>query len=154
MKRYIRNGRDLAAYVHIDVLFEAYMNACLWLIDNGAPLNPGNPYRTSNNQAGFCIWRSPYIKALVAEVASRALKAVWYQKWFVHRTLRPEEPGGRVHYTKTGAARYPLHSDVLNLRSDRSRGCRTDAVPAFPEGADIPLMAPGMQPSRGRVRRS
>ena len=51
--RYIRNGRDLAAYVHIDVLFEAYMNACLWLIDNGAPLNPGNPYLTSGNQTGF-----------------------------------------------------------------------------------------------------
>ena len=56
------------------------------------------------------MFGAPYIKALVAEAASRALKAAWYQKWFVHRALRPEEYGGRVHFTKTGAARYPLHS--------------------------------------------
>lgn len=137
VKRYIRNGRDLSAYVHIDVLFEAYMNACLWLIDNGAPLNPGNPYRASGNQAGFGTFGAPYIKALVAEVASRALKAVWYQKWFVHRTLRPEEFGGRVHFTRSGAARYPLHSDILNSDAVSRVAARTGAwfLPhAFPEG--------------------
>jgi hypothetical protein len=135
--RYIRNGRDLAAYVHIDVLFEAYMNACLWLIDNGAPLNPGNPYRTSSNQTGFGTFGAPYIKALVAEAASRALKAAWYQKWFVHRALRPEEYCGRVHFTKTGAARYPLHSDILNSDALARVVARTGTwlLPhAFPEG--------------------
>jgi hypothetical protein len=135
--RYIRNGRDLAAYVHIDVLFEAYMNACLWLIDNGAPLNPGNPYRSGSNQAGFGTFGAPYIKALVAESASRALKAAWYQKWFVHRALRPEEFGGRVHFTRTGAARYPLHSDILNSEAVQRVAARTGSwfLPhAFPEG--------------------
>jgi hypothetical protein len=135
--RYIRNGRDLAAYVHIDVLFEAYMNACLWLIDNNAPLNPGNPYLTSSNQTGFGTFGAPYIKALVAEAASRALKAAWYQKWFVHRALRPEEFGGRVHFTKTGAARYPLHSDVMNSDALARVAARngTWLLPhAFPEG--------------------
>jgi hypothetical protein len=135
--RYIRNGRDLAAYVHIDVLFEAYMNACLWLIDNGAPLNSGNPYGTSGNQTGFGTFGAPYIKALVAEAASRALKAAWYQKWFVHRALRPEEYGGRVHFTKTGAARYPLHSDILNSDALGRVAARTGTwlLPhAYPEG--------------------
>jgi hypothetical protein len=136
-RRHIRNGRDLAAYVHIDVLFEAYMNACLWLLDNGAPLNPGNPYRTSSNQSAFGTFGAPYIKALVAEAASRALKAAWYQKWFVHRALRPEEFGGRVHFTKTGAARYPLHSDILTSEAVDRVAARTGArlLPhAFPEG--------------------
>jgi hypothetical protein len=114
VRRYVRNGRDLAAYVHIDVLFEAYFNACLYLIDTGAPLNPGNPYATSTNQKGFGTFGAPHIKALVAEVATRALKAVWYQKWFVHRTLRPEAYGGLVHLTITGTQAYPLHGDVLN----------------------------------------
>ena len=27
---------------------------------------------------------------------NRALKAAWYQKWSVHRRLRPEEFGGRL----------------------------------------------------------
>jgi hypothetical protein len=33
---------------------------------------------------------------LVTEVATRALKAVWWQKWGVHRRLRPEEFGARI----------------------------------------------------------
>jgi hypothetical protein len=28
--------------------------------------------------------------------------------------LRPEEFGGRVHQTKTGAASYPIHADLMN----------------------------------------
>ncbi len=137
--RHIRNGRDLSAYVHIDVLFEAYFNACLWLIDNGAPLNRGNPYGSnrSRTQVGFGMFGAPHVKALLAEVATRALKAVWFQKWFVHRTLRPEEFGGLVHFRKTGEADYPLHSDVLNsqavARTFQRNG--TYFLPhAFPEG--------------------
>jgi hypothetical protein len=134
---YARNGRDLAAYVHIDVLFEAYLNSCLWLVDNHAPLNPGNPYRTSSNQAGFGTFGPPHIKALVAEAATRALKAVWYQKWFVHRALRPEEFGGLVHFTKTHAASYPLHADILNSEAVSRVFARNNTylLPhAFPEG--------------------
>jgi hypothetical protein len=139
--RYIRSGRDLSAYVHIDVLFEAYFNACLWLIDNGAPLNPGNPYLASGNktatETGFGTFGAPHIKTLVAEAATRALKAVWYQKWFVHRNLRPEAYGGLVHFTKTNAASYPLHSDVLNSDALARVFARTGTyfLPhAFPEG--------------------
>lgn len=113
-RRFVRTGRDLAQYVHVDVLFQAYFNACLILFDMGAPFNPGNPYNASNTQVGFGTFGPPHIAALLAEVATRALKAVWYQKWYVHRRLRPEEFGGRVHFTKTGVRSYPLHPDVLN----------------------------------------
>ncbi len=141
--RHIRNGRDLSAYVHIDVLFEAYLNACLWLIDNGAPFNPGNPYGSnfltskSRTQVGFGTFGNPHVKALLAEVATRALKAVWYQKWFVHRTVRPEEFGGLVHFTRTGEANHPLHPDILNSRAVDLVFQRngTHMMPhAFPEG--------------------
>ncbi len=43
VRRYVRSGRDISQYVHIDVLFEAYLNACLYLIHSNAPLNPGTP---------------------------------------------------------------------------------------------------------------
>lgn len=112
--QYMRNGRGLAAYVHVDVLFEAYFNACLVLVDNNAPLDPSNPYLKSRTQTGFGTFGAPHLKTLVAEVSQRALKTVWYAKWFVHRHLRPEAYGGLVHMTKTGQANYPLHSDVLN----------------------------------------
>jgi hypothetical protein len=112
--QYMRNGRGLGAYVHIDVLFEAYFNACLVLVDRGAPLDANHPYAGSRTQAGFGTFGAPHLKTIVAEVSQRALKAVWYAKWFVHRHLRPEAYGGLVHMTKTHQASYPIHSDVLN----------------------------------------
>ena len=135
--QYLRNGRALAAYVHVDVLFEAYFNACLVLIDAGAPLDPNNPYVNSRTQTGFGTFGTPHLKTLVAEVAQRALKAVWYQKWFVHRHLRPEAYGGLVHMTKTGQANFPMQSDVMNSdavhRVFAQHG--TYLMPhAFPEG--------------------
>jgi len=138
--RHARNGRDLAAYVHHDVLYEAYLNACIWLVDNNAPLNPGNPYNSSRNQTGFGTFGSPHVKALLAEVATRALKAVWFQKWFVHRCLRPEEFGGLVHVTKTHQASYPLHPDVLNSQAVAEVFERNGSylMPhAFPEGCPL-----------------
>ena len=135
--QHLRNGRGIGAYVHVDVLFEAYFIACLALIDNNAPLDPNNPYVGSKTQSGFGTWGSPHLKTIVAEVSQRALKAVWYQKWFVHRHLRPEAFGGLVHMEKTGQANYPLHPDVLNSHALAEVFAKngTYFLPhAFPEG--------------------
>ncbi len=114
MPRYIRNQRDLGEWVHVDALYQAYHQACLILLGLGAPVADGNPYKTSANQIGFGTFGGPHILSLVTEVATRALKAVWYQKWFVHRRLRAEAFGGLVHNTITGAATYPVNSELLN----------------------------------------
>lgn len=135
--QHMRNGRGLSAYVHVDVLFEAYFNACLVLVDQGAPLDPNNPYVNSRTQTGFGTFGAPHLKALVAEVSQRALKAVWYLKWFVHRHLRPEAFGGLVHMNKTKQANYPLHPDVLNSQAVAQVFAKHNAyfMPhAFPEG--------------------
>jgi hypothetical protein len=74
---------------------------------------------------------------LLAEAANRALKAVWYAKWFVHRTLRPEDYGGLVHLHKSGQASYPLHTDVLNsdaLARTRAQYGSFLFAQAYPEG--------------------
>jgi hypothetical protein len=115
VRRYIRNLRDLATYVHYDALYEAYLNACLILLDPdlGAPFDPGNPYFDSRTQLGFGTFGGPHILSLVTEVATRALKAVWYQKWFVHRRLRPEAMGGLIHNHLKGTASYPIHPEIL-----------------------------------------
>lgn len=138
VRRHIRCGRDISQYVHIDVLFEAYFNACLFLIDNGAPLNPGNPYLTSKTQSGFGTFGSPHIKTIVAEVSTRALKAVWFQKWFVHRHLRPEAYGGLVHNALTGHMQEEtLPATILNSKAVEHCFFRNGAylMPhAFPEG--------------------
>jgi hypothetical protein len=118
-RRYLRNGRDIGAWVHVDVLYQAYFHACLYLVGNNAKLNPGNPYAPGNpsavNQTGFGTFGVPYLKAILAAVSSRALKAQWFQKWYVHRALRPEAYGGLVHLKITNVKPgYPIHSDVLN----------------------------------------
>jgi hypothetical protein len=145
--RYIRNGRDLGQWVHIDVLFQAYFQALLCLMQGpasdprfsglAAPLNPSNPYLASAIQAGFGTFGGPHFATLLCEVATRALKAVWFQKWFVHRRIRPEEFGGRVHHRLASGRPYPLHSDVLDsqaLAEVFSRNGTYFLPIAFPEG--------------------
>jgi hypothetical protein len=106
-RRFIRNLRDLATYVHFDALYEAYLNACLILLGMNAPFDPGNPYIDSRTQDGFGTFGGPHILSLVTEVATRALKAIWFQKWGVHRRLRPEEFGGRIHVHLRGLPARP-----------------------------------------------
>lgn len=136
--RYIRNLRDMAQWVRVDALYQAYLHACLILLEQGTRLDPGLPLYNAKAQAGFAQCGGPHILSLVTEVATRALKAVWYQKWFVHHRLRPEEFGGRVHNHMTRAANYPIHSDVLNSRavSEVYKKYGTYLLPqAFPEGS-------------------
>lgn len=140
VRRYIRNGRDLAAYVQVDALYEAYLNAALILLAMGAPFDPGNPYLASTRMDGFGTFGGPHILSLVTEVATRALKAVWRQKWFVHRRLRPEAFGGRVHNHITGAASYPIDREILESQAVQEVFARygTYLLPqAYPEGAPL-----------------
>jgi len=97
-RRFITTGRDLSTYVHYDALYEAYLNACLLLLDVRAPFDPGVPFQApdvDDHQQGFALFGGPHILTLVTEVATRALKAVRYQKFNIHRRLRPEALGGR-----------------------------------------------------------
>lgn len=119
--RYMRNGRDIGQWVHIDVLFQAYFHAFLILAGLNAPFDDGNPYSANPTQAGFGTFGGPHVAALLCEVATRALKAVWYQKWFVHRRLRPEVHAARVDRTFYHGAAYPVHSEILSSLSNGAR---------------------------------
>lgn len=162
IRRYIRNGRDLSQYVHVDVLFQAYFNAMLLLVHPTkgynnylgleARFDPKHPYNFISNQEGFGTLGGPHIATILCEVATRALKAVWFQKWNVHRRLRPEVFAGRVHRVKHEPmlhARYDFHNwllqaDVLEAVADHNRqknGPKSDPsylLPmAFPEGSPL-----------------
>ncbi|MGB8257008.1 MAG: vanadium-dependent haloperoxidase [Pseudonocardiaceae bacterium] len=99
---YLHDGRGLAAYTHDDVLYQAYFIAYLVLNTLKCPQNPGNPYIGSKIENGFATLGQPDIAATLAAVANEALKAVWYQKWFVHLRHRPESGGAIVALIKTG----------------------------------------------------
>jgi hypothetical protein len=99
--RFRRNGRDLAAFTHVDELFQAYFVAYLAMATLGVPPNPGIPYIGSNQNA-FGSFGGPDIASTLSDVAGKALDASWYQKWNVHLRPRPEVLGGFIHLVKTG----------------------------------------------------
>jgi hypothetical protein len=155
IRRLMFNGRSISGWVHFDVLFQAYFEACLIMVTQsgntgippaaaqfglGVPYNAGNPYNYSPTQVGFGTFGVPMIKALMCEVATRALKAVWFQKWFVHRRLRPEEFGERVDRTLDGIIPYPINEEVLDSQAVQATFDKfgTFFLPqAFPEGCPV-----------------
>jgi hypothetical protein len=149
--RYIRNGRDLSAWVRMDVLYQAYFNAMLILMTPptdasqqagiGCRFNPTNPYINSDTQDGFTTFGGPHICSLLAEVSNRALKHAWYHKWFVHLKLRPEAFGGAIHLNKKNQAGFPISSDLDNstvFEKVKEKNGGTYLLPqAFPEGSPM-----------------
>jgi membrane-associated phospholipid phosphatase len=135
----IHTSRMLAEYVHLDLTFQAYMNAALILLEYGdGALDRGNPYRVSFNQYGFASLGPPFIVDMVCKAANLGLTGAWFHKWRVNRFLRPEAYGGRVHFHMTGEREYELHSDVLNsqaLAEVFSRNGTYLLPQAYPEGS-------------------
>lgn len=103
-QRYISTIRDIARFVNRDALHQAYFNAALFLLGIDAPLDEGNPYVASrySRETAFATLGGPDLLTLVSEVASRALKVVWRQKWLVHRRCRPEVFGGLLQMQHNG----------------------------------------------------
>lgn len=102
--RKIATMRDLARFVNRDALHQAYFNAALFLDAVGAPLDDGNPYKgvRYSREGGFATLGGPDLLTVVSEVASRALKVVWRQKWLVHRRARPEVYAGLLEMQTNG----------------------------------------------------
>ena len=106
-RRFITTPRDMATYVHYDQLYEAYLNACLIMLDLGIPASKGFPEPSaSGNRDAFATYGGPHILSLVTEVATRCLKAVRRQKFNYHRRARPEALAGRLTLTELGNGKY------------------------------------------------
>jgi len=144
--RFIVAPRDLANYVHYDALYQSYLNACIILLGMSAKLDRGNPYLYSDNQEGFGTFGGPQILSLVTEVATRALKAVWQQKWFVHRRLRPEAGAGIIESNTNQGNSLPINDEIMDaflalgpfrdLVKD-SNGTTTTPVPPSPNFSNL-----------------
>ncbi|MFY0570197.1 vanadium-dependent haloperoxidase [Archangium lansingense] len=167
-RRFIRNLRDGAQYVHFDQVVNAYLSAAFLLlseplgnqltgmgasrpqVDKEFPCDQGNPYdppgtaSDSRTQVGFATFGPIQLMQLLGEVSGRAGRAVWWQKWGVHRRLRPEEYGGRVDNHLSSRRTYPLDSSILNSLSTGllspyfSERWGSFLLPqAYPEGAPL-----------------
>ena len=123
--RFIATPRDLTTYVHFDALYQAYLNACLILLGMQAPFDPdfGALSGSSNyehfgrsiprNANGFALFGGPHILTLVTEVATRALKAVRYQKFNNHLRLRPEALAARLQAQTQISFKHPRSGQLL-----------------------------------------
>ncbi|MDZ8139168.1 MAG: vanadium-dependent haloperoxidase [Nostoc sp. DedQUE04] len=154
--RYFINGRDQSEIAHTPP--PVYANAALILLAKpvindflaggvGSPYNPGNPYNNSKTQAGGTATFGPgYSQSLIAWVAPHAIRAAYWQKYYVHRRLRAEAYGGLVHNNKVNKTNYPIHPDVFNSEVlDRffSKNKSYLLPQAFPEGAPFHSSYPG-----------
>ena len=118
---------------------QANVLATLLLLSYGAPaLNPNNPYLSYATEAGSITFGSQAALDLMWSAPINALHSVWFQKWLVHRRVRPEAFGGRIHNHVTGAAKYAIHADVLNSTAlqatFKARGNYLLPMP-YPEGS-------------------
>jgi hypothetical protein len=156
--RYIRNGRDLAEFVHHDFPLQSSLNAALIIAGrndddtdgkSSPPVHdPNNPYRGYLKQDAFATFGNADGQDLIGRIMKLALEGVWFQKWQVHRRLRPEEFGGRVHNTKAGTRTYPVNAELLDspvlpriLERNRALNGGTGGTyllnQSFPEGSPI-----------------
>lgn len=113
-RRYICDARCLSEFVHVDYSYQAYLSAALILLSIPNSFDFGNPYNTFTTQGGFTALGGPDVLDMVAKAGNLALTGAWYQKWLVHRRLRPEVYGGRLHHQITGAKDYGLPSELVN----------------------------------------
>ncbi|WP_299404899.1 vanadium-dependent haloperoxidase [Acaryochloris sp. IP29b_bin.148] len=146
LRRFISTPRDLATYVHYDALYEAYLNACIILLEMGTPFDPSFDHlsgvgaaassaSTRRNAGGFALYGGPHILNLVTEVATRALKAVRFQKFNNHIRLRPEALAARLELVRLGLPAPPaLISSMGTFRGilENNSGGTLNAIAALP----------------------
>lgn len=143
--RFILTPRDLATYVHFDQLYQAYLNACLIMLGRKVDFDPGfndKFGRNAVNQEGFAQFGGPHILSLVTEVATRALKAVRYQKFNIHNRTRPETIGGLFEQLRLNAGDERLEPLRKTWEALNSNGVFLNPdnhyLPmAFPEGSPM-----------------
>lgn len=115
--RYPRSPRDLGQIASRDTIGSVYFRAAIVLQDLfgfgvGEGYDPANPYFDAVRQGAFSTFGIAHLAMLVG-LAHVAERHAWYHKWNVHRFLRPEAGGGRVHNAVIGARDYPIHPDLL-----------------------------------------
>ena len=140
-RRFISTPRDLATYVHFDRLYQAYLNAALILLSMKAPFDPAfaplHGQEMDTNVEGFALYGGPHILTLVTEVATRALKAVRYQKFNNHLRLRPEALAARIEKAKDiEGDEGGVFTDFYNAVNE---GGTVDAIKAITTNALLPM---------------
>ena len=167
--RYITTGRDLAEYIHTGPAL-GWAAALILATPGGgtdqrysgmyppaeAVSYPSNPYRKSKTQGpAGATFGLTYVQALLATGISNSVRASYWQKYFVHRAVRPEAYGGLAHHRlANGVSDYPLHDNFLKSEAlDRSKAKYGTYLlsQTYPEAAPLHSTYPGGATGVGAV---
>jgi hypothetical protein len=116
-QRHIITGRDLANKVRRQVPYLSIRDAAEILLDMGVPFDRNIPYGTGADEIEtgrpFINFGPHDVLDVVVNVFMSGQNVCWYRKWNVHRRLRPEEYGGRIHAQREGSRSFDIPANVL-----------------------------------------
>ena len=116
--RHIISGRDLANKVRRQVPYLSIRDAAEILLGMGVPKDPNIPYGTEADEIEtgrpFLDFGPHDILDVVVNVFMSGQNVCRYRKWKVHRRLRPEECGGRIHAQRNRGRAFNVPSSVLD----------------------------------------
>ncbi|MEM9944908.1 MAG: phosphatidic acid phosphatase [Cyanobacteria bacterium P01_D01_bin.36] len=102
--RYITTLRDAGQWVHIDLPHQSGLWATLALLERGVAQTKANPYANDSipTSEAFGSLGGPDLTIQSGLAGVYGLKHAWFQKWCVHRRLRPEVYAQRLELFRRG----------------------------------------------------
>jgi hypothetical protein len=113
--RFIRSVRDLGSLANSDYVFSIYFRAAIILDRLDVDVDANSPYTSAKRISSFNTFSVAWLFSLIGRVHQTDSHA-FFQKWYVHRKLRPEAYANLVdgimghRFTLDPS----LHADVLN----------------------------------------
>jgi hypothetical protein len=93
--RFIRDVRGLGSLANSDSIHSIYFRAAIILAGLGIRVSDRNPYTSTTRISPFSTFSTAWLFGLLGGV-HKAEAHAFYQKWYVHRKLRPEAFGNLV----------------------------------------------------------
>ena len=112
--RYITTLRDAGQWVHLDFPHQSGLWATIILLGLKAEQSKANPYVNGNikTSEAFGSLGSPDITIQSGLAGVYALKHAWFQKWCVHRRIRPEAYAQRLELFRRGELGNSINSPL------------------------------------------
>jgi hypothetical protein len=116
-KRFVRSVRDLGSLAASDSIFSIYFRAAICMQNLRIATDPNIPYNLDpvKRISGFNTFSTAWLFSLIGRVHETEA-AAFYQKWYVHRKVRPEAHANLVDGIKTNrfTLNPSMHPDLMN----------------------------------------
>ncbi|MBT9312174.1 phosphatidic acid phosphatase [Leptothoe kymatousa TAU-MAC 1615] len=103
-ERYISTLRDAGQWVHLDFPHQSGLWSTIMLLSQNAAITDASPYANGDIKTSYAFGSlgGPDITIQSGLAGVYGLKHAWFQKWCVHRRLRPEVYAQRLELFRRG----------------------------------------------------